>query len=113
MSTETMQEKAHALFEYIKEVCLLNQQKILDVEQQSGAITLRSLDDPACVTLSSRDTVNGEEAYGGEVLFSFRKPEFTVCPSPDESLTKWLTPGWKDYRNAATYLDKGTMRIFY
>ena len=106
MSTETMQEKAHALFEYIKEVCLLNQQKILDVEQQPGAITLRSLDDPACVTLSSRDTVNGEEAYGGEVLFSFRKPEFTVCPSPDESLMKWLTPGWKDYRNAAAHLEK-------
>ena len=106
MSTETMQEKAHALFEYIKEVSLLNQQKILDVDRQPGTITLRSLDDPSCVTLSSRDAVDGEAAYCGDVLFSFHKPEFTACPSPDESLTKWLASGWKDYHNAAEYLEK-------
>lgn len=54
---KTKQEKAHALFE-IKEVCLLNQQKILNVDQQPGTIALRGLDDPSCVTLSNRDTVN-------------------------------------------------------
>ena len=63
MSTETMQEKAHALFEYIKEVSLLKQQKILDVDRQPGTITLRSLDDPTCVALFSRDAVHGEAAY--------------------------------------------------
>ena len=34
MSIEKLQEQAHALFEYIKEVCLLGQQKILDVNKQ-------------------------------------------------------------------------------
>lgn len=36
MSIEKLQEQAHALFEYIKEVCLLGQQKILDVNKQMG-----------------------------------------------------------------------------
>ena len=98
MPKENMQEQAHALFEYIKEVCLLNQQKVLDVDKQAGAILLRSLDDPSCITMFSRDTIVREEERANDTLFSFHKPDFTACPSPDVSLGRWLMLGWQDYR---------------
>ena len=106
MSIEKLQEQAHALFEYIKEVCLLGQQKILDVNKQMGVVLLRSLDDPSCVTIASRDRSDGAAEYDDDCLFSFRKPDFTACPSPDESLIKWLMPGWQDYQRQAEHLEK-------
>ena len=106
MSIKKVQDEAHALFEYIKEVCLLNQQTVLDVDKQLGRIMLRNLDDSSCIALSNRDTFDGDASHDNETLLSFRKPEFMECPSPDESLVTWLAPGWQDYRNAATYLEK-------
>lgn len=106
MAIEKFREQAHALFEYIREVCLLGQQKILDVNKQMGVVFLRSLDDPSCVTIASRDRMDDAAEYADDRLFSFRKPDFTACPSPDESLKKWLVPGWQDFRNHAEHLEK-------
>lgn len=110
MSVEKIQEQAQALFEYIRGVCLIDKKTVLDVGQQQGQITLRSLDDPSCVTLFSRDTMEGEEAPAGGTLLSFRKPEFTHCPAPAEALERWLAPGWQDYRREAVCLERLELR---
>ena len=98
MPQQNMQELAHALFQYIKEVCQLTQKEIFDVDKQPAWVLLSQLDDPACVKLYSRDTVDDETVNNDGKLFSFRKPEFTVCPAPDASLLRWLQPGWENYR---------------
>lgn len=106
MPAERIQEQAHTLFEYIKEVCQLNQQKVLDVSKQEGVVYLQNLDDPTCVTIASRDRVAGAEGYADECLFSFRKPDYTACPLTEEELKKWLVPGWEDFKKSAEHLKK-------
>ena len=101
MPQQNMQEHAHALFQYIKEVCQLTQKEIFDVDKQPARVLLSQLDDPACVKLYSRDTVDGELGNEDGKLFSFRKPEFSACPAPDASLLCWLQPGWENYRKQA------------
>ena len=103
MPQQNMQELAHALFQYIKEVCQLTQKEIFDVDKQPAWVLLSQLDDPACVKLYSRDTVDDETVNNDGKLFSFRKPEFTVCPAPDASLLRWLQPGWENYRKQPEY----------
>lgn len=105
MPMESMLERAHSLFEYIKEVCLLNQQKVLDIDKQIVAVPLKKLDDPSCVQLFSRDSVEGDPKDDSDVLFTFHKPDFTVCPAPDESLIPWIEPGWNDYRKPLSHLE--------
>ena len=90
MPQQNMQELAHALFQYIKEVCQLTQKEIFDVDKQPAWVLLSQLNDPACVKLYSRDTVDDETVNNDGKLFSFRKPEFTACPAPDASLLRWL-----------------------
>ena len=51
MLEENVQERAHALFEYIKAVCLLNQQKILDVDKQPIAVPMHELRDSTYTNL--------------------------------------------------------------
>ena len=51
MPQRNMQELAHALFQYIKEVCQLTQKEIFDVDKQPAWVLLSQLDDPACVKL--------------------------------------------------------------
>lgn len=106
MQAERIQEQAHTLFEYIKEVCQLNQQKVLDVSKQEGVVYLQDLDDPTCVTIASRDYVAGMEGYADDCLFSFRKPDYTACPLPEEGLKKWLVPGWENFKKSAEHLEK-------
>lgn len=103
MPQQNMQELAHALFQYIKEVCQLTQKEIFDVDKQPAWVLLSQLDDPACVKLYSRDTVDDETVHNDGKLFSFRKPEFTVCPAPDASLLRWLQPDWENYRKQPEY----------
>lgn len=103
MPQQNMQELAHALFQYIKEVCQLTQKEIFDVDKQRAWVLLSQLDDPACVKLYSRDTVDDETVNNDGKLFSFRKPEFTACPAPDASLLRWLQPGWENYRKQPEY----------
>ena len=83
MPQQNMQELAHALFQYIKEVCQLTQKEIFDVDKQRAWVLLSQLDDPACVKLYSRDTVDDETVNNDGKLFSFRKPEFAACPAPE------------------------------
>lgn len=106
MSAERIQEQAYTLFEYIREVCQLNQQKVLDVSKQEGVVYLQDLDDPTCVTVASRDRVAGAEGYADDDLFSFRKPDYTACPLPEEGLRKWLVPGWEDFKKPTEHLEK-------
>ncbi|MGN0779733.1 MAG: AAA domain-containing protein [Aristaeellaceae bacterium] len=106
MPQENMHELAHALFAYMKEVHLLNQQKILDVDKQLGAVLMRSLDDPACVTRFSRDTVDGAVEDESDTLLTFHKPDFTACPAPDASLERWLLPGWNDYHKPLAHIEQ-------
>ena len=73
MPQQNMQELAHALFQYIKEVCQLTQKEIFDVDKQRAWVLLSQLDDPACVKLYSRDTVDDETVNNDGKLFSFRK----------------------------------------
>lgn len=106
MPTENMQEPAHALFEYIKEVCQLTQQKVLDVEKQPGFVAMRKLDDPTCIKLFSRDKTDGNVERESDVLFTFHKPDFTQCPVPDALIEQWLLPGWNDFRKPLGHLDE-------
>ena len=98
MLEENVQERAHALFEYIKAVCLLNQQKILDVDKQPVAVPMYELRDSTYIQLFGRDTMDGVPECESDKLLVFHKPNFTVCPTPDSDLERWLAPGWDDYR---------------
>ena len=98
MSVQNLKESAHALFEYIKEISLLGQRSILDIEKQLGAVFMHSLYDPACVKLNSRDSEGGVPLDDSELLLSFHKPDFSPCPAPDEMLLPWLETDWQDYR---------------
>lgn len=98
MQQENMRERAHALFEYLKEVCLLTQQNIVNIDKQPGAVPMRNLDDSTCIELFSRDTAACATESENDTIFSFHKPDFTACPAPDASLECWLMPGWNDYR---------------
>ena len=50
---------------------------------------MRGLDDPSCVTLSSRDTVNSR-----------------LVLLQTNPLVKWFVPGWGDYHNVAIYTEE-------
>lgn len=97
MAMDQMQETAKALFEYIKELCQLKQQTVLDVQKQQGYVFLQRIAKPEYVRISGRDTVS-EETEDEDALVVFHKPEFQTCPKPDPALIEWLNPGWDDYR---------------
>ena len=105
MEKQSMQELAHALFEYIKEVSQLNLQRVLAVEKQMGYVFLNKLNDPSCITFSNRDSLEGEMEDSDGLLIRFHKPDYTVCPAPNKLLEPWLEPGWHDYRRAPVHLD--------
>lgn len=102
MVADSMREKAKALFEYLKELFQLNQQKVLDVQKQQGFVFLRRIENPKYVQIITRDS-GTEEANESELLIKFHKPDFTPCPAPDQALLSWLMPGWNDYRHEAAH----------
>lgn len=104
---ENMQETAHALFQYIREVGRLRQSSVLNVERHVegvNAVRLRELCDVPCVQMFSRDREEASEE--GEELLSFHKPEFTPCPPPGASLEPWLKPGWQDFHKPLGHLSR-------
>ncbi len=105
MQQQDMQERAYALFQYLKELAQLTQIKVLNVNKQLGKVQLSQLDDPACVKFYSRDTKEGADEDNTNKLFTFHKPEFTVCPKPDALLIPWLLIGWEDYSKQAAHLE--------
>lgn len=109
MANENIQELAHTLFEYIKEVCLLRQQKVLNVDKQLGAMPLHKLNDPTYIKIFNKDTVAGAPETDNDKLLVFHKPDFTPCPPPDPSLERWLSPGWPDFRQPLEYIDRLTL----
>ena len=108
-----MQELAHALFQYIKEVCQLTQKEIFDVDKQPAWVLLSQLNDPACVKLYSRDTVDDETVNNDGKLFPFRKPEFTACPAPDAFSNNILTATVPSFKADLQYTNrKFAMKIY-
>ena len=105
MTAEKMRDIARALFEYIKEICHLSQQTVLDINKQIGAISLHEMCNSEHIKLYSRDAVAGAEELDSEPLLVFHKPDFTLCPSPDQTIINWLEPGWDNYRNELSHLD--------
>lgn len=102
---QDMQERAHALFQYLKELAQLTQIKVLDVDKQRGKVQLSQLDDPTCIKFYSRDTKEEADEDRTNKLFTFHKPEFTFCPEPDALLLPWLLSGWEDYSKQVEHLE--------
>lgn len=99
---QTQQEKAVALFEFIRELNKLKQKVIIDQKKHILCRALSDLPkDEANIRIFYRDRVeeDSQEPGEGNVLLSVRKPEFERCPQPERILEKWLVSGWDSWEN--------------
>ena len=96
----TNQNKAIALFQFIRELNKLKHKVILNVEDYPWYFPLLSLpDDSNNIRVFYRDRVD-EDVEGEketDILLSVHKPEYKKCPEADDVFKNWLIPGWDDY----------------
>lgn len=94
------QEKAIALYTYLKELSALKQKTITDIAGHRRVLYLKDLlGDPENIKISYRDRTDSEDEDADPMLIAIRKPEFKRCPEPGKAFEQWLMPGWEDYRN--------------
>lgn len=95
-----IQDKAIALFKYIRELHALRYRIVTDVDRQPWALYLQDVpNDSDNVSLFYRDRVE-EEADDDSALLVVKKPDFQRCPEPPPSLLEWLEPGWDSFTQA-------------
>ncbi len=96
-------DRVLSLFRFIQELNKLKRSSTLNINDKtySWAYPLSDLpDNPACITVRYRDSVETEGTDNTPALLSVRKPVFTKCPQPNSIFTDWLEDGWDNYRNA-------------
>ncbi|MCF0151587.1 MAG: AAA family ATPase [Firmicutes bacterium] len=104
MAELSTQEKAIALFSYLKELSALKQKTITDIEEHRRVLYLKDLlCDDENISVCYRDRTETDDDDDDPVLVSVRKPEFKPCPEPDSSFREWLMPGWDDFRQKAEH----------
>ena len=102
----SQQEKAVALFEFIRELNKLKQKVILNRKEYPFCRGLSELpDDPEHIRVFYRDRVeeDDQDMEQSSVLLSVQKPKFDRCPRPEGILEDWLIEGWDSHRNEAQY----------
>ena len=98
----TQQEKALALFAFIRELNKLKQKVVLNRKEHPLCRPVSALpDDPEHIRVFYRDRVEEDapEWESGNLLLSVRKPRLEPCPKPGAALEGWLIEGWESHHN--------------
>lgn len=96
-------EKVIALYKYIKDVTALRQKTILNIKSYDWTYDFSQIPkDAENIEVFYRDRVEEDIVDSNKALLRVHKPEFTLCPEPDEKIREWLLDGWDAFENGIT-----------
>lgn len=104
----TVNEKAAALFRYIRELSSIRQNAVYDAADYDLCRYLGDLPSfKDSVEIRYRDRVQDDtqETDAGSAVLTVRKPELEAAPEPDGVFSDLLKEGWQSYKNAAETYD--------
>lgn len=108
----TPQEKVSSLYKFIKELNLIRQKTVMNVNGFAWSKAIRDIPkDDENIALFYRDKVEEEDTDVSSSLLVVHKPEFEACPAPDKIFADWVKGDWQNFRETVTfvkekYLDK-------
>ncbi|WP_455502095.1 AAA domain-containing protein [Gemmiger sp.] len=95
-------EKVISLFKFVEKMNEARQKKVVNIKEYPWYCDISNIpDDPKNVTMCFHDKADEEESGNADkddTLLVVHKPEFQECPKPDDSIVKWLSIGWDDFR---------------
>lgn len=107
---DEVKSKIRQLYRFLKEANQLRFRPVRAVAEQPKIIRLADMPNhESAQVFRPVRTTEGQEVP--DVLIRVRRPRLTRCPTPPESVTTWLLPGWDDPTKTARVAESQNITV--
>lgn len=97
-----------SIFNFLKDYNEISNPIITEIDKQKWSLKLSEIPN-----IEEIWSVYQQQDFDSQKLFEIQRPTLVPCPSPDDSIIKWLDDDWRKVSsNSVSYKEKVTKKLF-